>query len=321
LFLTTNRVGALDEAVKSRITWISYYPPLNWKQTREIWKANIKRVKKANKNLDVDENGIIKYAKNHYNESLTQGTVWNGRRIQNAFKVAIALAHWEAYSKEERDQLEQAISVADDDNCHHHSALSANHFRIYAAETKAFDIYTQSATGFNDAERAYNAMERDDNFPPDDITPLMSPVPGYDGGQSYFVPHDERRTSTTTSLIAPHSIVRSSSPNVRPGLGPRNSSSNIPSHQRTQQHVRTGIVAAPSQSPTHSRRRSSQLTSPSQLLPPTSTIRRRPSAERRGLELDMRQSHDEREDAGITSDDSDEDDEQDTDSGSGSQEQ
>ena len=45
LFLTTNRVGTLDEAFKSRIHMSLYYEPLGMKQTREIFKMNIEKLK------------------------------------------------------------------------------------------------------------------------------------------------------------------------------------------------------------------------------------------------------------------------------------
>ncbi|KAL9116542.1 MAG: hypothetical protein Q9187_006934, partial [Circinaria calcarea] len=44
LFLTTNRVGILDEAFKSRIHVSLYYPPLSKKQTLAIFGVNIRRL-------------------------------------------------------------------------------------------------------------------------------------------------------------------------------------------------------------------------------------------------------------------------------------
>ena len=108
---------------------------------------------------------------------MAENAVWNGRRIQNAFKVATALAHWEAFSKEERGQTEQLARADNDD--HRRSTLSATHFKIYATGTRAFDAYFQEATGFNDADRAFHAMERDDNFALEDGIPVISPE--YDG--------------------------------------------------------------------------------------------------------------------------------------------
>lgn len=44
LFLTTNRVGSVDEAFRSRIHLSLYYPALRKKQALEIFKLNIRRI-------------------------------------------------------------------------------------------------------------------------------------------------------------------------------------------------------------------------------------------------------------------------------------
>ncbi|KAI1616221.1 hypothetical protein EDD36DRAFT_461111 [Exophiala viscosa] len=277
LFLTTNRVGALDEAIKSRITWISYYPPLNWDQTKEIWKTNIKRVEKSNTNLDVDKNGIMKYARQHFKTCLAENAVWNGRRIQNAFKVAIALAHWEAYSREGHIQTEYLAAADDDDR--RRSNLSATHFKSYAAGTRAFDAYFQETTGVNDAERAFDAMERADDYAPEVDTPIVSPR--YEGNQfpPFSPPHDDLRRTSSASLAPPSAQGRGSSPNLRPQLPPRLSTSQLPQHQRSPALSRQSAAVAPAQTPKH-RRRSSQLNT---LTPVSSPVmRRRPSNEPRG---------------------------------------
>lgn len=258
LFLTTNRVGALDEAIKSRITWISYYPPLNWPQTKAIWKLNIKRVQDGDKNLDVDMPGITKWAKNNFRQNLAEKVVWNGRRIQNAFKVATALAHWQSFSQEERNQTEQITT--ENDNDLRRSKLLPEHFEIYATGTWHFDKYSQSAMGFNDNERAFHAQERDDEFDPDDDVTMGSP--GYNDGRPYppnFPPqHPDLRRASSISLAPPTVPGRTSSPIHRPQPGPRTSSSPMPHRPR---------------SPTVSRQSATPITIP----PQTAQQRRRPS--------------------------------------------
>ncbi|CAK7218198.1 hypothetical protein SBRCBS47491_003428 [Sporothrix bragantina] len=49
LFLTTNRVGTLDEAFKSRIHMSLYYPPLNRTQTLQIFEMNIRRIEEIDR--------------------------------------------------------------------------------------------------------------------------------------------------------------------------------------------------------------------------------------------------------------------------------
>ena len=304
-------MGALDEAIKSRITWISYYPPLNWTQTKEIWKTNIRRVEKVNKNLDVETNKIMKYAKQHFKVGMMDNAVWNGRRIHNAFKVATALADWDTYSAEERGQTEHFASA--DHDGHPRSKLTAAHFMTYAEGTRAFDTYIQEATGSNDADRAYHAMERADDFAADDgsTTPIISP--GYDRVQiPTFMPQqpppDLRRTSSASLAPAPATLGRTPSPGMRPHMAPRNSSSQIPSHHRSPTSSRQGTFGTSSQT-SQSRRMSSGLNA---LSPPHSPItRRRPSNEHRGStsSLDhesMRRGQSEPSDTGLDTDDTDE---------------
>ena len=66
MFLTTNRVGIIDPAFKSRIHVSLYYPPLNGATTIKIWRVNIKRIRSSEKDYEVDEDGIIEFAKNHF---------------------------------------------------------------------------------------------------------------------------------------------------------------------------------------------------------------------------------------------------------------
>ncbi|KAG6355451.1 hypothetical protein INS49_003413 [Diaporthe citri] len=88
LFLTTNRVGTLDPAFRSRIHVTLYYRKLNRKRAIMIWKTNIRRLHKPNedraeqglKTVEFDEKSIVKYAEKHLAD-----LKWNGRQIRNAF--------------------------------------------------------------------------------------------------------------------------------------------------------------------------------------------------------------------------------------------
>ena len=73
LFLTTNRVGAFDEAFKSRIHISLYYPPLEEEQTKSIWKMNLDRTLNRKKGiLEADENELLAYATSHYRTSFAK---------------------------------------------------------------------------------------------------------------------------------------------------------------------------------------------------------------------------------------------------------
>ncbi|KAF2090451.1 P-loop containing nucleoside triphosphate hydrolase protein, partial [Saccharata proteae CBS 121410] len=96
LFLTTNRVGDIDRAFKSRIHVTLEYKPLDRNTTLEIYRLRIKRVRAKyaarNRKLKIKEEEIIEWAKKHYKKSKLERRQWNGRQIFNAFQTAVALA-------------------------------------------------------------------------------------------------------------------------------------------------------------------------------------------------------------------------------------
>jgi hypothetical protein len=251
LFLTTNRVGVLDDAVKSRITWIAYYPPLDEQQTKKIWKVNIKLLEERNKRLQVDRKGILRFAKEHFTSSVAKDSTWNGRQIQNAFKVATALAEWDAYSKDVQHNIDTRVPKEDMPS---QPRLLASHFNTIAIGTQAFNNYLQETTGYTDAERAFNAMERADDYATEDNA--------YDGG-SITVPQDNDRNQLPSF---------SSSPSLFPQQQRSSSTTLASSHQTARRRTSNQSQHQPSLSPSGwnlnnlpppqspSRRSSSQLT-------------------------------------------------------------
>lgn len=254
----------------------------------------------------MDKNGIIRYAKHHFKASTLENTVWNGRRIQNAFKVATALACWEAYSTEERGEAEQLGPMGD--NHRQRSTLSAIHFETYATGTRAFDTYFQEATGFNDADRAFHAMERADDHVPDEDAALISPVSAAYGGiqlPSFRAPYDDLRRTSSVSLVPPSAHGRAASPTLRPQLTSRLSSSQLMQYQHSPPKFPRQNAPMAAGPPLQYRRRSSQMTS---LGPPNGPVTRiRPSNEPRGsIDHDFtKQMHDEHDDTGIETEDTD----------------
>ena len=216
MFLTTNRVGVLDDAIKSRITWIAYYPPLDEQQTKKIWKVNIKLLEERNKRLQVDRKGILRFAKEHFTSSATRDSTWNGRQIQNAFKVATALAEWDAYSKDVQHNINTRVP---EEHMSGQPKLLASHFNTIAAGTQAFSSYLQEATGYTEAERAFNAMERVDNYTVEDHahdSVSIATQRDYDRSQlplpsSSSLSSRQRRSSSIT-VASPHSFSGDYSP-------------------------------------------------------------------------------------------------------------
>ena len=110
LFLTTHRVGVLDDAFKSRIRLSLYYGPLDLERTLAIFNKNIKRIREKDPEAKVEKEKILGFAQKHFTQhakmredglGVLEGW-WNGRQIRNAFQTAIALATFN--SKGERIQ-------------------------------------------------------------------------------------------------------------------------------------------------------------------------------------------------------------------------
>ncbi|KAL2058236.1 hypothetical protein ABVK25_001854 [Lepraria finkii] len=140
LILTTNRIGQFDEAFSSRVHIKLYYPKLDEKSTINIWKMNLKRIPRTQLDLDVEDDKIIKFAKQQWAETKEKQTQrWNGRQIKNAFQTAIALARW--------DHQE---AFRDDDN--QRACLSVKQFKIVAETSAHFDDYISIMYGVDEGD-------------------------------------------------------------------------------------------------------------------------------------------------------------------------
>ncbi|PVH99194.1 hypothetical protein DM02DRAFT_529556, partial [Periconia macrospinosa] len=99
LFLTSNRVGSIDPAFKSRIHMALRYKKIDLKATREIWDNILNGIQNDNNSprvkvkIDYDREDLISWAEEHYERMEEEDLpTWNGRQIRNAFQSAIALA-------------------------------------------------------------------------------------------------------------------------------------------------------------------------------------------------------------------------------------
>ncbi|KAM0309925.1 hypothetical protein ACHAO8_008607 [Botrytis cinerea] len=159
LFLTTNRVGAFDEAFTSRIHVSLYYPQLNWNSTLEIFKMNMQRVKdrfvKRNRDFEIDGASIGAFAKSYFDGN-REGR-WNGRQIRNAFQTALALAEYDAQGDGD------AVSLTD--NTNKKVILKGSHFEIVSEAYLGFANYLKEVNhGVGVAKRALDRSYRDDDF-------------------------------------------------------------------------------------------------------------------------------------------------------------
>jgi AAA+ superfamily predicted ATPase len=85
LFLTTNRVGGIDPAFKSRIHLSLYYPNFDLDATLNLYEVFIGRIKKAQKQdsspmFVIKDREIMRFAKRHFKQLKKEGLeTWNGR--------------------------------------------------------------------------------------------------------------------------------------------------------------------------------------------------------------------------------------------------
>ncbi|OJJ68852.1 hypothetical protein ASPBRDRAFT_32612 [Aspergillus brasiliensis CBS 101740] len=182
LFLTTNRVGTVDEAFKSRIHISLYYPYLGLEQTKKIWEVNLNRLEVLEKEqkdtrdpLSIDRQGILEFAAKHYNKSEHGKGRWNGRQIRNAFLIARALAHYE------KAHGGQASKYQHD--------LNAEHFKTVVKAGIGFEKYLLATKGKTDEESAWLSGTRADHVHPSEsgdkprpaasmpVQPANPPVP------------------------------------------------------------------------------------------------------------------------------------------------
>ena len=168
LFLTTNRVGAFDEAFKSRIHISLYYPPLDEEKTWSIWKMNLERLiqkkQRRNESIQIDEKEIFAYAQDHYKETFPRGANWNGRQIRNAFQTASALAEFEAHELNKKAKARCTETGAG--FVAKSPQLEVRHFKEIAWASYEFDKYMFETKGVTEADIASMEGQRRDTYQP-----------------------------------------------------------------------------------------------------------------------------------------------------------
>jgi hypothetical protein len=179
LFLTTNRPGVLDEAIKSRVHLSLRYKPLDWPQTKAIFELNIDRLKKIEDQrqkvrpehvkLSIETQEILDFAESHFHRHQNghggghaRIGHWNGRQIRNAFLMAASLAHFKG---------DEARKNYPDDP----KSLKQSHFRTVEETTEHYDRYRMRLLKADDDTVAYEANTR--------LPDHMETAPASIGGQ------------------------------------------------------------------------------------------------------------------------------------------
>ncbi|KAF9881526.1 hypothetical protein CkaCkLH20_00672 [Colletotrichum karsti] len=168
LFLTTNRVGAIDDAFRSRLHLTLYYPKLRTKQSIKIWENNIKKLEDVNKQrakmgqelIDYRKDEIIRWAKAN-----CKGLQWNGRQIRNAFQTAIALAEFNSQSRSPKKKKKQSPgSSSPPPKSPKAPVLNQDTFSLIAEASNQFNDYLHKTHGQEEAVTASQDQIRTASF-------------------------------------------------------------------------------------------------------------------------------------------------------------
>ena len=155
-FLTTNRIGQIDDAFLSRVSLVIGYDELNDTSRAQIWKGFFEKLetdmeekRKKGKKPIIE---IDRYAKKYVlHDDEVRNLKWNGREIRNALQTAITLATYKA-SKESRRKAGDVVEVTEE------------HFQSVVRMSQSFRNYMDSIQNLSEAERARRALDRNDAF-------------------------------------------------------------------------------------------------------------------------------------------------------------
>ncbi|KAI3571209.1 hypothetical protein IWW34DRAFT_770457 [Fusarium oxysporum f. sp. albedinis] len=165
LFLTTNRVGVIDEAFKSRIHVSLAYPTIRLKETLEIWEGILDRLTRDNKTTKIkvkfDRSALLIWADRHYRAHEPMNTAWNGRQIRNAFQLAISLGHHDRDSNLAAAGMTNAQAIASGEKKWTAVRLTTANFNNIAKTARDFEDYLHATRG-DDSEIAKTLALRHD---------------------------------------------------------------------------------------------------------------------------------------------------------------
>lgn len=162
LFLTTNRPGALDEALSSRVHISIGFNDLDFHQTLALFRMNLGRSEKmaaeraivpGQPKLVIRKEEIENFAKDQFQNS--EHPWWNGRVIRNAFQIAMSLAYVESpkgYAEAWLDATAPPVQLTKE--------FGREHFESVLSIFNAFTTYRQSVFNKTDGELAESKEER-----------------------------------------------------------------------------------------------------------------------------------------------------------------
>lgn len=154
LFLTTNRIGDLDEAFASRIQMSLHYPELDELKTLKVFRLHLdlinKRFKDQGRTITYDISSIEDFAIQHFADQPYNR--WNGRQIRNACHTALALAEFDAQKNGSEINLEIDKSAP--------VSLQLKYFKIVQKAYLDFGEYLADIQGTEGDDRAFQQRLR-----------------------------------------------------------------------------------------------------------------------------------------------------------------
>ncbi|RBQ99536.1 hypothetical protein FVER53263_12918 [Fusarium verticillioides] len=206
LFLTTNRVGVMDEAFKSRIHVSLAYPNIKLQDTLQIWEGILNRLEKDNQTARIrvkfDRSALLSFAKRHYKSHESTNSTWNGRQIRNAFQLAISLGHHDRDQKLRAANLNDEQAIASGVKKWASVRLTTSNFDNIATTAREFEDYLQNTRG-HDSEIAKNlSLRHDDDTEDIPASPLFNRTQKEHKEQSraYLTPrHNSHERGTSRS--------------------------------------------------------------------------------------------------------------------------
>lgn len=152
LFLTTNRVGHIDDAFISRVHVAIGYKALSGSDRQRIWSGFFDKLAKER----ADKIQIAPEAKNWVLETAaTEQAQLNGRDIRNALQTAITLAEAEREEKADFDPPPSASKKAA-------IVVDRSHFQRVLDITNEFQEYVKSIRREDEKKRAKGRRDRND---------------------------------------------------------------------------------------------------------------------------------------------------------------
>jgi hypothetical protein len=170
LFLTTNRIGVIDEAFKSRVHISLRYPGVDLEATKKMWSNIMARIEKDNQNAEVqvvfDKEALLDFAQRHFDKCERKNVAWNGRQIRNAFQTALALGHYERLAKIREAGMTPGEAMATGKKKWKTVKLTKANFQNIAKTAKEFEQYIATVRG-SDSANAQDWELRHDNYDPE----------------------------------------------------------------------------------------------------------------------------------------------------------